>query len=124
VLFPPNAAMNKVVVDRGGLLALATNIGRFTRDRFSAVPEVGVNVGYRITDHLRAFVGYNFLYWGNVVRPADQIDRVLDASLIPNFLNPQTGLPYTPTGALRPAVPFKETDYWAQGVTFGLEFRY
>ena len=24
----------------------------------------------------------------------------------------------------RPAVPFRESDFWAQGVTFGLEFKY
>src|SRR5262249_11217577 len=54
-LFPPNAALNQVVVQRGGLLALPSNIGRFTRDRFSAVPELGVNVGYRLGDHWRAF---------------------------------------------------------------------
>src|SRR5262249_48125958 len=31
---------------RGGLLALNSNIGRFTQDRFAVLPELGLNVGY------------------------------------------------------------------------------
>jgi hypothetical protein len=104
----------------GGLLALPTNIGHFSRDRFSVVPEIGVNLGYQLTDHLRAYVGYNFLYWTNVVRPGAQIDRVLDVTLIPNFPVPGA----VPTGQNRPMVPFKENDFWAQGINFGLEFRW
>ena len=47
----------------GGLLALPSNIGVHSRDVFSVVPEVGLTVGYQLTDHLKTFVGYNFLYW-------------------------------------------------------------
>jgi hypothetical protein len=103
----------------GGLLALNSNIGHFQRDSFSIVPEVGLNVGYQFTDHLRAFVGYNFLFWSDVVRPGDQIDRGLDVTRIPNF-----GVPATPLAQPRPAVPFKETGFWAQGINFGVEFRF
>jgi hypothetical protein len=102
----------------GGLLALGTNIGHFHRDSFAVVPEVGINLGYSITPNLRAYVGYNFLYWSSVVRPGDQIDRNIDSALIPNFNIPQ--LP--PTGQNRPAAPFKETGFWAQGLVFGVEF--
>jgi hypothetical protein len=103
---------------QGGLLALATNIGRYGKDEFSIVPEVGVNVGYQFTDHLRAMVGYNFLGWTSVLRPGEQINTTLDASLIPQF-------PTTPVGPHNePSVPFKESSYWAQGLTVGLEFRY
>lgn len=110
----------QVVVSRGGLLALPSNIGNFSRDRFTVVPEIGFNLGYQITDHWRVFVGYDFLYWSSVVRPGDQIDRVIDVTQIPNFPVPGA----TPTGQNRPTVPFKGTDFWAQGVNFGLEFRY
>src|SRR5262249_57995102 len=57
----------------GGLLAQPTNIGQIGRDRFAVVPEVGVKVGFQVTDHLRAYAGYNFLYMSSVVRPGDQI---------------------------------------------------
>jgi hypothetical protein len=101
-----------------GLLALSSNSGTFTRDRFAVVPEVGLQVGYQVTDYLRAFVGYNFIYLSNVVRPGDQIDRVLNTNLIP------PGTPNAPAGVAHPVVPFKTTDFWAQGISFGLEFRY
>jgi hypothetical protein len=104
----------------GGLLALPTNIGHFHRDQFGVMPELGVNVGYQFNDHWRAFIGYNFLYWSSVLRPGDQIDRVLDVTKIPNFLlNPPPPAPQA-----RPAVLFRDTEFWAQGVNFGLEFRY
>jgi hypothetical protein len=108
---------------RGGLLALDGNIGRFSRDRFSVVPEVGITLGYQLTDNLRAFVGYNFLYWSNVVRPGDQIDRVLNPRRIPFFqqLNPQTVGPANPN---RPVFIFRDTGFWAQGMTAGLQLTY
>ncbi|HEV3203309.1 MAG TPA: BBP7 family outer membrane beta-barrel protein [Gemmataceae bacterium] len=102
---------------RGGLLALPTNIGHFTQDRFAVVPEADVNVGYRVSNCLCIYMGYTFLYWSRVVRPGDQIDRVIDTTQIPNF-----GQSTVPTGFARPTVPFKEKDFWAQGLNFGLEF--
>jgi hypothetical protein len=103
----------------GGLLALPTNIGRFERDRFGVVPEINLNIGYQINDHWRAFVGYDVLYWNSVLRPGEQIDRVLDETLIPNFPSGAA-----PAGRNRPVPLFHQSDFWAQGVNFGLEFRY
>jgi hypothetical protein len=110
---------------QGGLLALSSNIGSFSRDRFSVVPEVGVTVGYNVTEQLRVFAGYNFLYWTNVVRPGDQIDRTLDARRIPNFcvISPRECPPGTVNPA-RPLFQFHDTNFWAQGLTAGMEYRY
>jgi hypothetical protein len=105
---------------QGGLLALpGANIGRSAHSAFSFVPEVGVNVGYQITPHLRGFVGYNLLYWTNVLRPGDQIDTQLNVSKIPNF---PTGSPASSVNL--PAVPFRESSFWAQGVLGGLELTF
>src|SRR5205823_2362775 len=46
----------------GGLLALASNGGHFTRDAFAVVPEAGVNLGYQLNPYVRVFAGYTFLY--------------------------------------------------------------
>jgi hypothetical protein len=107
---------------RGGLLALPSNIGSFTRDEFAVVPEVGVTVGYQVTQHWRLFAGYNFLYWSSVIRPGDQIDPVLDVNQIPRFVPAGLTLP----GVLppRPAPQFSQSDFWAQGATLGVEFRW
>jgi Putative beta barrel porin-7 (BBP7) len=106
----------------GGLLALpGANIGTFSKDRFAVVPEIGLTLGYQVTNHIRASVGYNFLYWSSVVRPGDQIDRVLDPTKIPNFSPAPAGVT-GPANPVRPMVTLRDTDYWAQGLTFGLEF--
>jgi hypothetical protein len=101
----------------GGLLTQSSNIGRHTRDVFGVVPEVGVTLGYQFTDHLRAFVGYNFIYWSNVARPGNQVDQRVNPGLIP------PPLPFI-FGPAQPTFAFRSTDFWAQGLTVGLEFRY
>jgi hypothetical protein len=103
---------------RGGLLALPSNIGTFKRDDFAVVPEAGINVGCQIIGGLRAYVGYTFLYWTDVLRPGNQIDRVLNVNQIPNFM------PGPPSNQIRPVVPFRDSNFWAQGINFGLEWRY
>jgi hypothetical protein len=103
----------------GGLLALPTNSGRFHRDEFAVLPEASVNVGYQVTDHMRAFVGYTFLYLSNVVRPGDQVDLGINATQLPTASGPGTLV-----GPARPTFAFRDTDFWAQGINFGLEFRY
>jgi hypothetical protein len=106
---------------RGGLLALSSNIGSYERSMFSVVPEAGVTLGKQLTSHAKVFAGYNFLFWSNVVRPGDQIDRGLNPALIPNFLTPTAGSTAT---VQRPAFSFNETSFWAQGLTFGMEFEF
>jgi hypothetical protein len=117
VIAPPG---RPVVVANGGLLALPSNIGRFDRNRFAVVPEVDLNVGYQITPYVRAFVGYTFLYWSNVARPGDQIDRVINPAQLPT--TPVTGA--QTFGPARPAPLLRDTDFWAQGINFGVEVRF
>jgi len=103
----------------GGVLALPTNSGHFSRDKFAVVPQIDINVGYQMTRHLRAFVGYSFLYASNVVRPGDVIDRTVNLTQIPSNLGPGSLM-----GPARPALFVRDTEFWAQGMNFGLEFRY
>jgi hypothetical protein len=104
-----------------GLLAQPSNIGRHTRDVYSVVPEVGVNVGWQMTNHVKLFVGYNLLYWSNVLRAGDQIDPVLDVVPSRNAAGAAVAPLIQRPGAVRPMVPFKESDLWAQGINFGLQ---
>jgi hypothetical protein len=103
----------------GGLLALNSNIGHYYRSHFAVVPEVTFNVGYDVTQHVRLFVGYNLLYWSNVIRPGDQVDTGLDVNRIPNFGG---GAP--PLATVRPAVPMRDRDFFAQGVNFGVMLKW
>lgn len=102
--------------ERGGLLAQPTNIGRDARDQFCIVPEAGLRLGYYFTERLRGYVGYDVLYMSNVVRPGDQVDTFVNSSYIP----PRG----TPIGPATPRYQVRSTDFWAQGVSFGLEWRY
>ncbi len=104
----------------GGILALPTNSGHFTKDNFSVIPEVELKLGFLITENIRATVGYDFMYWSSVARPGDQINSAVDPRSIPS-----AGPIFTPGAAFTGPVPlFKSTDFWAQGVTFGLEFAF
>ena len=103
-------------VQPGGLLALGSNSGRFSKDRVGLVPEAGLRLGYQITPWLRGSVGYTFLYWTDVVRPGTQIDTAVNPNLLP---------PAVPGGASRPAPRVGDTtDLWAHGLSLGLELRF
>ncbi len=102
----------------GGLLALNSNIGNRQDNRFAVVPETTLRVGYQFSERIKLTAGYDFLYWSNVIRPGDQIDRVLDVNRIPNFRAA------TPINDVRPAPLFNTTDFWAQGINFGAEYRW
>ncbi|WP_246146078.1 BBP7 family outer membrane beta-barrel protein [Rubripirellula lacrimiformis] len=101
----------------GGLLAQRTNIGNHEQDEFSVIPQLDLKLGYQLTDHFRATLGYTFLYWSNVVRPGDHIDRDVNPALLPPESDPFTG-------ANRPGFDFDTTDYWAQGLSIGGEYRW
>jgi hypothetical protein len=109
-----------VTIFRGGLLALPSNIGRFTHDEFCVVPELGLQMGYHVTDRLRVLCGYNIVFMSNVVRATEQVDRAVDVTQVPNFSAPGAQA----AGQFRPAVLFKESSYWAQGLTVGLEWQF
>jgi hypothetical protein len=115
-----NGAVSKT---QGGLLALPNaNIGTYHRYQFAVLPEVSLDVGYQITSHWRAFIGYDFLFIGNTLRPGGTVDTTIDASRIPNF--PLPGNPPVLSGPSKPGPYFSTSDFFAQGINFGLQFRW
>lgn len=102
--------------DNGGLLVLSTNRGSYTQNDLAVLPELGAKLGYLVTGNVKLTVGYDFLYWSRVARPGEQIDRNVNPSYLPN------GGP--PTGAPQPAFTFSTTDFWAQGLTAGVDCRF
>jgi hypothetical protein len=113
------ATRGRPVALPGGLLALPSNSGRFHDGEFSAIPQLGLQVGYEFNPYVRAFVGYDFLYWSEVARPGDQIDLGVNPAQVPALRRPGRL-----TGPARPAFAAQQTDFWAQGLTVGAEFRY
>jgi hypothetical protein len=100
----------------GGLLALPSNIGHFSKDEVEVIPEFGARLGYQVTSNLQAFVGYTFLYWGDVVRAGNEVDPVVNPALLSGTA--ATG------GPRRPMPLLSGSSFWAQGVDLGLEFRF
>ena len=104
----------------GGLLAVPGNIGQYTQNKFAVVPQVGLNIGYHVTPNFRVFMGYNFMYLSSVLRPGNQIDTNIDVTRIPNFpVAGATTLPF-----VRPTVPLKDTDFFTQGLSFGMQWKW
>ncbi len=101
----------------GGLLAVASNSGNFSRDAFTIIPEANINVGFFLTRNLRFFAAYNIFYWSNVVRPGDQLNNRIDSRQVPTDptfnSTVQAGLP---------GPSFLTRGFFGQGVSIGVEF--
>jgi hypothetical protein len=99
-----------------GFLVQPTNIGRFSRNQFSVVPELIANLAWEFNEHVRVSVGYNFLFWTNVVRPGEQIDTNLNVGAI--------GDPGQLGNNGHPIVLFTNSQFWAQGFSAGLQISF
>src|SRR5262249_37874092 len=104
----------------GGFLALAgTNIGRHSTNWFVIVPEVNIHLGYQISSHVLVYVGYDFLFINDVLRPGNAVNTNINITFVPTNAKFGEASPLP-----QPRVPFHEEDFWAQGVEFGLELRF
>jgi hypothetical protein len=100
----------------GGILAVSSNIGRHYQSPFAALPEGDFQLRYWVAPHVEVRCGYSILYLTNVLRASNQVSRNIPPGLIPT--DPAFG---TATGT-PPAFQFRTSDYWAQGLNFGLAF--
>jgi hypothetical protein len=105
----------------GGYFALPSNIGDRTRTEFGVVPEVALNLGFQITPQALIFVGYTFLYANDVARPGKQINRNLNTSQSVAWTYDTSA---TLEGPAEPSSKFKSSDFWAQGINVGFNFRF
>ncbi len=96
---------------------MATNSGIYTQDQFVVIPQLGLELGYQVTCHTRAYLGYNILYWGNVMRAGDQIDRNIDPRNWANAPDAANALPF-------PQFLNRCSSFWAQGINLGVEVRF
>lgn len=99
----------------GGFFSTSANSGRFERDEFTVVPELLANVSVQVTRSLTLTVGYNYMCVTDVVRPGDQLSTQINATLVPT--SPNFGARFGPPAT---TVPFRTTDFWAQGINVGI----
>jgi hypothetical protein len=86
------------------VLTAASNIGSRSRDEFTAITEIGVNLAYRFAPCTQLRVGYSFLYWNDILSAGSGIDSTLG----------------TAGGTTRPEFRFRHSDYWVQGINLGI----
>jgi hypothetical protein len=98
----------------GGVRGLASNVGRSTNTDFSFVAETGAELGMQVTKFMSVRVGYNLLFWSDVLRPANVIDPVVAFSQVPidPTFNPAVA-------ATRPQTRFRSSDFLAHGLVVG-----
>lgn len=102
----------------GGLLALPSNIRTETKNIFAVVPELDLSLGCQVASWLRLTVGYNAIYWSAVVRPGEQIDNTVTPAQVP------TVPAYTGVASGAPVPAFRQSDFWAHGLNFGVTVTY
>ena len=105
----------------GGYFAFPSNSGNHTQSVFATVPEITLNVGYRLTPEATVFVGYSLMSASNVVRPGEQINRNIDPTQTVSYGNDS---PVQSVGAAQPAFSLATTDFWARTLTVGFAYRF
>ncbi|MEI7686910.1 MAG: BBP7 family outer membrane beta-barrel protein [Planctomycetota bacterium] len=109
---------DRATVYPAGILANGANMGRYRESHFAFVPEANLSVGWWFTQNLRLKVGYNVLYISEVVRPGSNITNMVNPSAVP------VDQLYGTSPVARSPSLFQRTDFWAEGLTFGIDFRY
>jgi Putative beta barrel porin-7 (BBP7) len=103
----------------GGILALPSNSGTFSRAVFGVLPEFGFDLGVNVTQNVRVKFGYSLLLWNHVVRPGGAYDVNLNPAQIP-------GSPFfgTATGPTGPLYRFNDEFFWSHSFNLGLEVHF
>ncbi len=124
LILPPQSPVivgnSQVTQGPGGLLAQPTNIGTYSLKETAWAPEIGLTLGYKLSPKMSATVGYTALFLSSVLRPGESIDLSVNGTYIPDPADPTL----TPSGRPRPVAVISPTGYWAQGLNFGLDYRW
>jgi hypothetical protein len=101
-----------------GLFAVPSNSGRFTRVRFSEVPEFSVQGSWIITDCLTFRLGGSALWWNRVAFPGEQVPLGVDISQVPSYPGSATAPRVNPNQV---DIPMKSSSFWLVGINLGVE---
>jgi len=106
-----------------GILALPTNMGTYEQDKFAVIPEAEIKLTFKLTKHLEATVGYDFIYWSSLALAGEQIDTSLGN--LPTVNSSQWfGGSLDPAGGSYPGFNgIKDSSLYLQGLSVGLTLR-
>jgi hypothetical protein len=85
-----------------GLFTGPNNIGRNTRNEFTSIWELGLNLAYRFAPCTQLHVGYSLIYINDVLSPGNSIDTSIGGAND------------------NPVVAFQHSDFWIQGINLGI----
>ncbi len=97
----------------GNLLAQSTNIGRFEKDQFMAIPELTLRLERRMSPQIQLHTAYNLMYWTAVTRVDDVLVR--RASQFP---------PEAISGSREPAFRWNDSGLLMHGLQVGLDYNF
>jgi Putative beta barrel porin-7 (BBP7) len=103
----------------GGILAVASNSGRFARERFTYLPEGTATLAWQCFPWMGIQAGYNITYWPNVQRPGTEINTNVDLRQVPTSAAFNSSVTST-----SPSFFFKDSTFWMQDVSIGVVFSY
>lgn len=105
-------------VHDGGLFSQPTNLDHYRRSEFAVLPELDVNLEYHVTERFSLILGYTVVCLNRVLRTGDQIDTAVNSTQRADFDQPAGGLLVGPS---RPIAPLRDTAFWAQGISLGVQ---
>lgn len=115
---PANGGFVPVAGSDIGLFAQPGILGRRAASRLSVIPEVEGRVAWAVSDRVEVSLGYGFLYWNQVLRPARQVPDTINTTTAPSQATFGGG------GPLPTAPPFRSSSITAHGLNVGLTLRF
>ncbi|MGL4550401.1 MAG: BBP7 family outer membrane beta-barrel protein [Gemmataceae bacterium] len=103
------------VTSPAGFYALSSNSGTFLSNDFTAVPEFGATLSWRVSPMLNLRVGYTMTQLGRAASAAQQIDSIINPALLPPAAR-------DPVVGDRPRFVLIKEDIWVQTLNLGAEF--
>jgi len=117
---PAGGGAGTVTTTSGGLLTTPGTSGRYTHDSLSAVTELNVKLGYRVTNWLLGYVGYDLMGVTGVARTGGlsvpfttTTTASLSGSSTPSVQSVQES-----------TLQFNRSNLMLYGLSFGIELRY
>lgn len=92
------------VTSAGGVFTRTSNIGRQSRNEFTAISEFGYTLAYRFAPNTQLTMGYTLMYFNDILTAGSAIDPTIG----------------TAGGNTRPQFTFQHSDFWVQGLNLGL----
>ncbi len=98
-IFFTGADFGTISVEKFGLLANLSNIGKHNYNKFEVIPELQARLEFRVWKQLRLTAGYTCIYWPSVLLSGEQVDL--------NLNSPESSFHH------------KDKSFWMQGATAG-----